>query len=159
MLHPSVATAKKPGRVCRHSMMLAAVVASICTGPSDAQEWPSKQPIRVIVPLASGSATDIIPRTIMEQVSRQIGQSIIVENRVGAGGTIGARAVAKAAPDGYTLLAHSNAHTIAPSVYSNLPYDVIGDFVTVVPLGNLPTVLVISAEWARRRIWSSNASG
>lgn len=105
MLHPSVATAKKPGRVCRHSMMLAAVVASICTGPSDAQEWPSKQPIRVIVPLASGSATDIIPRTIMEQVSRQIGQSIIVENRVGASGTIGAGAVAKAAPDGYTLLA------------------------------------------------------
>ena len=145
MPHQSVVMVKKTGRAFGHSLVLAAVVASsICADPSEAQEWPSKQSIRVIVPLASGSATDIIPRTIMEQVSRQIGRSIIVENRVGAGGTIGAGAVAKAAPDGYTLLAHSNAHTIAPSVYGKLPYDVIGDFAAVAPLGNLPTVLVIS---------------
>ncbi len=107
------------------------------------QSWPTK-PIRVIVPLTAGSATDVIPRIVFEQVSVELGQPMIVENRVGGGGTIGAAAVAKADPDGQTLLVFSNAHTIAPAVHANLPYDVVKDFSGITPLGNVPNVLVIA---------------
>ena len=108
-----------------------------------ADEWPTK-PIRVIVPLSPGSAADIIPRIVFEQLATQLGQSIVVENRPGASGTIAARSVASADADGYTLLAHSSAHIIAPSTVANLPYDPIKDFAAVSPLGNLPNVLVIA---------------
>ena len=81
---------------------------------------------------------------MFEQVSTQLGQPIVVENRPGASGTIGARAVATASPDGYTLLAHSSAHVIAPSTVANLPYDPIKDFAAIAPLGSLPNVLVIA---------------
>src|SRR5579872_1429235 len=79
-----------------------------------ADEWPSR-PVRVIIPLSAGSAADIVPRIVFEQVSAQLGQPVVIENRPGASGTIAARAVAGAEPDGYTLLAHSSAHIIAPS--------------------------------------------
>ena len=118
-----------------------AALASV-TG-SRADEWPSR-PIRAIIPLSPGSAADIVPRIVFEQLSAQLGQPIIVENKPGASGTIAARAVAVADPDGYTLLAHSSAHIIAPSTVANLPYDPIKDFAAVAPLGNLPSVLVIS---------------
>jgi tripartite-type tricarboxylate transporter receptor subunit TctC len=108
-----------------------------------AQDWPSR-PIRVIIPFGAGSATDLVPRIVFDQLSPQLGQPIVVENRGGAGGTLGTAAVAKADPDGYTLLAHSNAFSISPSVYANLPYDAINDFAPVIPFGSLPVVLVIS---------------
>src|SRR3954471_9693302 len=88
---------------------MAAFVALAATPLAFGQSWPTK-PIRVIVPLTAGSATDVIPRIVFEQVSTQIGQPMIVENRVGGGGSIGAGTVAKADPDGYTILVHSNAH-------------------------------------------------
>ena len=110
---------------------------------SRAAEWPDRS-IRAIIPLSPGSAADIIPRIVFEQLSAQLGQSIIVENKPGASGTIAARAVAMADPDGYTLLAHSSAHIIAPSTVANLPYDPIKDFAAVAPLGNLPLVLVVA---------------
>ena len=109
-----------------------------------AQAWPTAQPIKVIVPFSAGSATDIIARSVFEQVSTQIGQSIVVENRVGAGGTIGANAVAKAAPDGYTVLVHSASHSVTPATFTQLPYDTAKDFKAVIPLGNLPNVLVVA---------------
>ena len=108
-----------------------------------AQTWPAKS-LRVVVPLTAGSATDVIPRIVFEQVSAQIGQSMVVENRTGGGGTIGALAVARAEADGYTILVHSNAHTIAPAVHVNLGYDVVKDFAGITPLGNVPNVLVIA---------------
>jgi tripartite-type tricarboxylate transporter receptor subunit TctC len=108
-----------------------------------AEEWPTR-PIRVIVPLSAGSALDIVPRIVFEQLSKQLGQPLIVENRPGASGTIGSRAVAVADPDGYTFLAHSSAFVIAPSTVANLPYDAIKDFAPVAALGNLPNVLVVS---------------
>lgn len=108
-----------------------------------AQSWPSK-PIRVIIAFGAGSATDIIPRIVLEPVSAQLGQPIVVENRAGAGGTLAAAAVAKADPDGYTLLGHSNAHTISPAVYGNLPYHPADDFAGVIPFGAVPNVLIIS---------------
>ena len=107
-----------------------------------AETWPTK-PLRVIVPVGAGSTTDIIPRVVFEQLSAQLGQSIVVENRTGAGGTIGSDFVAKADPDGYTILAHGSAHTISPSLYSNLSYDPARDFAAVVPFGITPNVLVV----------------
>src|SRR6185437_9508302 len=128
----------------RKYLALVVVLASLAAaGTALADECPGK-PIRVIVPLSAGSAADLIPRIVFEQWPAQLGQPIIVENRPGASGTIGARAVATADPDGYTLLAHSSAHIIAPSTVANLPYDPIKDFAAVAPLGNLPNVLVIA---------------
>ena len=110
---------------------------------ASAQGWPAK-PIRAIVPVGAGSSTDIVHRLVLEQLSAQLGQAVIVENRVGAGGTIGAAAVAKAHPDGYTVLAHGSAHTIAPALYKNLPYHPARDFAAVAPIGISPAVLVVS---------------
>ena len=104
--------------------------------------WPSK-PIRVIVPFSAGSGTDIVARIVSEQLSTQLGQTIIVENRVGAGGTIGVGAVAKAEPDGHTLLVHSTTHVVAASTYSNPGYDTARDFAGITPLVSLPNVLVV----------------
>ena len=120
--------------------------AQISSEPSSAprtEAWPSK-PIRVISPIGAGSAADILARVFSEQLSLQLGQPVVVENRPGAGGTLGANAVAKAAPDGYTLLIHSNGHTIAPAVYPNLPYDAVNDFIAVAPLAYFPNVLVVA---------------
>src|SRR5262249_5512963 len=117
------------------------VVASYVAGW--AQEWPAR-PIHVVIPFGAGSATDIVPRIVFEQLTMQLGQPLIVENRLGAGGTIATGAVAKADPDGYTLLATSNAHTIAPAMYSNLAYDAAADFAAVIPFGSVPNVLIIA---------------
>ena len=123
--------------------LLAASVALSPAGPAAAQEWPTRT-IRVVVPLTAGSAVDIVPRIVLEQVATQIGQAMVVDNRTGASGTIGTRAVATAAPDGYTLLAHSSALVISPLTIANAHYDAVKDFVPIAPLGNLPNVLVIA---------------
>lgn len=96
------------------------------------------------MPFAPGSSTDIVPRVIFEQLNQQLGQPIVVENRAGAGGTIGASFVAKSDPDGYTLLASGSSHTIAPALYSKLGYDPARDFTAVIPFGISPNVLVVS---------------
>jgi tripartite-type tricarboxylate transporter receptor subunit TctC len=117
-----------------------------------AQAWPTK-PLRAIVPVGAGSSTDIVHRLVLEQLSVQLGQPIVVENRVGAGGTIGSALVAKAESDGYTILAHGSAHTIAPALYKTLPYHPSRDFIAVVPVGISPSVLVVPPA----RNWSSAA--
>ena len=125
---------------------LAALIAlsSLASVPIDGwtQAWPTK-PIRMVVPLTPGSATDVMARLIMEQVGAQLGQPIIVENRPGAGNTIGMSAVAKADPDGYTLLANSSTHTVTPATRSNLGFE-ISDLAAIVPLGNMPVVMVFN---------------
>src|ERR1043166_3479764 len=88
----------------------------IPTIDANAEGWPSKT-LTAIVPYGAGSTTDIVPRIIFEQLSSQLGQSILVENRAGAGGTLGAATVAKSAPDGYMMLVNSSAHAISPSLY------------------------------------------
>jgi tripartite-type tricarboxylate transporter receptor subunit TctC len=124
-------------------LLLSAIGLAFPASASSAQEWPTK-PLRAIVPYGAGSTTDIVPRLVFEQLSKQLGETIVVENRPGAGGTIGTAFVAKAAPDGYTMLVNSNAHTISPSLYSNLSYDPKRDFAAVVPLGSSPNVLVVA---------------
>ena len=122
--------------------LLALLASGLATMEAGAETWPAK-PLRVIVPFGAGSTTDIIPRVVFEHLSVGLGQSIVVENRTGAGGTSGAGYVAKADPDGYTILVHSNAHTISPSLYPNLSYDPARDFAAVVPLGTMPNVMVV----------------
>jgi tripartite-type tricarboxylate transporter receptor subunit TctC len=125
------------------NFVFAALATVATTVSSRADEWPSR-PIRVMIPLSPGSAADIVPRIVFEQLSAPLGQPAVIENRPGASGTIAARAVATADPDGYTLLAHSTAHVIAPSTVVNIPYDPIKDFTAIAPLGNLPLVLVVA---------------
>src|SRR6185503_3436988 len=110
------------------------LVLAFAALPIAAQDWPAK-PLRAIVPVGAGSSTDIVHRLVLEQLSQQLGQQVVVENRVGAGGTIGSAAVAKSPADGYTLLAHGSAHTIAPALYKTLPYDPVRDFAAVAPIG------------------------
>src|SRR6186997_3301637 len=125
------------------SLFVVALELAFSATKVEAQNWPMK-PLRAVVPVAAGSSTDIVPRVVFEQLSSQLGQPIVVENRTGAGGTIGTSAVAKADSDGYTLLAHSNALTVAPAIYSNLPYDTVNDFTATIPFGSLPAVLIMS---------------
>jgi tripartite-type tricarboxylate transporter receptor subunit TctC len=103
-----------------------------------AQEWPTRQPIKVIVPFTAGSATDITARTVVDQVGKQIGQTFVVENRGGAGTTIGSNSVAKADPDGYTFLISSTSMVVVASTYANLPYSVTDDFTPVGALADIP---------------------
>ena len=123
--------------------LTAAVALCALQAAAWAQAWPTK-PVRMIVPFTPGSATDIMARTVSEKLSSQLGQTVVVENRPGAGGTIGVAQVAKAEPDGYTVLVHSSSYTVTPSTYKNLPYDTLRDLTGVAPLGLLPNVLVIS---------------
>ena len=116
-----------------------------------AQSWPVKT-VRIVVPFTPGSGTDIIARTVTEKLSPQIGQPIVIENRPGAGGTIGGAVVAKAEPDGHTLLVHSSSYTITPSTYKDLPYDTLRDLTGVMPLGLLPNVLVIAPSKGIRSV-------
>lgn len=104
------------------------------------QAWPTRT-ITAIVPFAAGSASDVMSRVALDQVSKQVGRPIVVENRPGAGGSLGANVVAKAAPDGYTMLA-SGAMATAHGLYPQLPYNTLQDFVPVIPLGQQPLVLV-----------------
>jgi len=108
-----------------------------------AQGYPNK-PVRIVVPFTAGSATDILARTVGQKLSEAWGQPVVVDNRPGAGGTIGAAIVAKSPGDGYTLLVHSAAHAYNPAIYANLSYDTVRDFVEVVPLAGQPNVLVVA---------------
>ncbi len=122
---------------------LFAALALAAAGAAHAQAWPTK-PIRVIVPFAAGSTTDIIARAIADKVGAGLGQTLVVDNRAGASGTIGQQAVALAAADGYTIMIHSSSHTVSPSTFAKLPFDTLGDFAGVTPISSLPNALVIA---------------
>ncbi|MSQ70431.1 MAG: tripartite tricarboxylate transporter substrate binding protein [Betaproteobacteria bacterium] len=135
------------GKICARDCALALVVSLLSlvmpmTGHG--QSYPHK-PVRIIVPFTPGSATDIMARTVGEKLSAGWGQPVLVENRAGAGGTIGAGVVAKSTPDGYTLLVVSAGHVVNPALYKDIAYDTIGDFAGVIPLGNIPSVLVVAS--------------
>lgn len=110
-----------------------------------AQGYPNK-PVRAIVSFTPGSSTDIVGRLVMAKVSDYWGQPVVVENRAGAGGSIGSNVVATAAADGYTLLINSSAHAVNPAIYAKLPYDTLKDFIDVVPLTSQPNVLVVGVN-------------
>lgn len=109
--------------------------------PSNAQDYPNRA-IRMIVPLTPGSGADIVGRLLAKKMSESLGQPILIENRAGAGTQIGTQAVARAAPDGYTLLVQSASHAVNPALYKSLPYDSLKDFVDVALLASTPYVMV-----------------
>jgi tripartite-type tricarboxylate transporter receptor subunit TctC len=125
--------------------LLTAGALALAAQPVAAQAWPAK-PVKIIVAFTPGSATDIVGRAVADKLSGALGQPVIVENRPGAGGTIGTNVVAKADPDGYTLLINSSAHTSNPSIYANLPFDTLKDIVGVTTLAGQPNVLVVSSS-------------
>jgi len=111
--------------------------------PADAQDWPTKQ-VNLIVPFSAGGTTDLFGRLLANYMHQKFGQPFIVENRAGAGGNLGAAAVAKAAPDGYTFLVGTvSTHAINPFIYSKLPYDTVKDFQPVSLIARLPNILVV----------------
>ncbi len=119
-------------------------VTAVNAQPSVA-EYPSKT-IKIVVPFTAGSATDIMARVVGERLSAGTGQPVVVENRPGAGGTLGSAQVAKSEPDGYTLLVVSTGHVVNPTLYPGLSYDTVADFAGVSPLAALPSVLVVGAN-------------
>ncbi len=111
---------------------------------ASAQAWPAAKPIRAVVPFSAGSTIDILGRVVLDPVSRQLGQTIVIENRGGAGGSIGSAAVSKADPDGYTLLINAAAHSAAPAAYPNITYDPAKDFSGVAIFGVVPNVFAVA---------------
>lgn len=123
-----------------HAGLVGALIAGGASG-ADAQNWPTRA-VSVISPFTAGNASDLVGRVVLDQVSKQIGQPFVLENRPGGGGTIGVNQVAKADPDGYTALLHSSSFSAALVLHKNLPYDTLKDFTPVIPLGAQPIVLV-----------------
>jgi tripartite-type tricarboxylate transporter receptor subunit TctC len=120
------------------------LVAALATQAA-AQSYPTK-PVEVILAFTPGSAVDIVGRIVTAKLSEYWGQPVVNENKPGAGGSIGTAAVARAAPDGYTLLITSNAHTVNPLIYAKLPYDTLKDFTDIVPFTEQPNVMVVNAD-------------
>ena len=129
---------------CAAAASLAFTGALIFATPTLAQTWPAK-PVTLVVPFPAGGTTDVLARSLAESLSQRLGQSVIVENRGGAGATIGATYVARAQPDGYTLLIGAVHHAIASSVYKSLPYDFVTSFDPITTIALVPNVLVVNA--------------
>ena len=127
------------------TLTTAAIAAPAISRGAFAQgAWPTAKPIRAICPFTAGSTIDILGRIVTDPLSQALGQTIVVENRGGAGGSIGSAAVAKSDPDGYTLLINAAAHTAAPAAYPNITYDPAKDFAGVAMIGVVPNVIVIA---------------
>src|SRR2546423_13374275 len=131
--------------------LLLAVLSALVSSAAIAQSFPSK-PIRIIVPFTPGSATDTMARPVAEKLAASLGQQVLVENRPGAGGSIGIAALSKSPADGYTLAVVSTGHVVNPVLYANLPYDTLRDFNGVSPLATLPSVLVVSPALGVRNV-------
>ena len=134
-------------RWCRGAAGAALIALSsiVTAGSAQAQAWPSRN-ITAIIPFAAGNANDIVARIVLGQVEKQVGQTIVIDNRPGGGTIIGVNAVARAAPDGYTMLVHSSSFSASYSLHKSLPFDMFKDFAAVVPLGYQPTVLVVATS-------------
>ena len=126
--------------ISRIALVLAAITVAV---PAPAQQYPVK-PVRLIVAFAPGGPLDIHARIVGQKLSESWGQQVVIDNRTGASGTIGADLVAKAPADGYTVLANASVHVIVPSLIAKLPYDAIRDFTPVTVMGSAPLLLVVT---------------
>src|SRR5437762_12099592 len=125
----------------RRTFLFAAIAAIVLTSGAKAEDYPSR-PVRIVVSCSAGGPTDIVGRVIAQKLSELLGQQFYVENKVGAGGNIGADQVAKSPPDGYTLLvATVSTHAINPGLYSKMPYDPLKDFAPIAHVGITPSTL------------------
>ena len=123
-------------------LLVMSFVLSAPGSPAFAEDWPQK-PIKMVVPFGPGSASDVLPRIVFEPLQTQLGQSIVIENRAGAGGTIGAIQAARSQPDGYTLLVHSSGLALAPTLFPNLGFRPDTDLVAIAMIGSVPNVLIV----------------
>ena len=135
----------------RHVIHAVALAVALASGSAMAQIWPSK-PISLIVPFPAGGTTDVLARALADKLTQSLGQTVIVESKPGAGATLGADYVAKAKPDGYTLLVGAVHHTIAASVYKKLPYDFQKDLAPITTIALVPNVLVVNASTPARNV-------
>jgi tripartite-type tricarboxylate transporter receptor subunit TctC len=128
-----------------HLIALIALLAWVATGSALAQTYPTK-PVRMIVPFPPGGATDLLARVVAQKLGEGLGHQVVVDNRPGAGGTIGSRLMLDAQPDGYTILTSSvSTHAIGPHLYAKPPYDPMTDFTAITELSSTPTVIMVSA--------------
>lgn len=127
----------------RTCLAIACILGAFAFESVNAQSYPS-QPVRIVVPFAAGGAVDTVARLVGQKMSESLGQPVVIENKPGAGGNLAADTVARAAPDGYTILLTTNGHAISPSLYRTLPFDVMKDFVPVTQLIESPLLLVAS---------------
>ena len=127
----------------RSILVIAAAFFVATNDPAAAQSWPTKL-IKVVVPLSPGSGADVAARIVMEHVSKQLGQPIVIENRAGGGNMIGMNLVAKAESDGYTILVNSSTHSVTTAIRETMAFDTLADLSAIVPLGSLPLVLIAS---------------
>jgi tripartite-type tricarboxylate transporter receptor subunit TctC len=139
------------------AVVFGAVLAIVTPAGTAQTAYPNK-PVKLIVPFAPGGFTDVMARILGQKLSLALGQQIVVENKPGAGSTIGTDFVAKAAPDGYTLLMVSSTHVISPWIYRNLPYDPLKSFAPVSKLADSPYVLLVNPRCRRRTCRSSSRS-
>jgi tripartite-type tricarboxylate transporter receptor subunit TctC len=125
------------------SIRAVCVLASIfAAATAHAQGWPARM-IKATIPFGAGSAADVVPRLLFDRLAVELGQPIVIENRAGAGGTLGSGMVAKADPDGYSILSNSNALTIAPAIFPNLAFDAMRDLASVLMIGSSANVLIV----------------
>ena len=125
------------------SIRLICILALVSATAAHAENWPSRL-IRATIPFGAGSAADVVPRLVFDRLSAEIGQSIMIENRPGAGGTLGTAMVVKADPDGYSILAQSSALAIAPAIYPKLTFDVSKDLTSALMIGSGANVMIVS---------------
>jgi tripartite-type tricarboxylate transporter receptor subunit TctC len=139
----------QPERSMRKSFLWMCVFSGVLlTAAAQAETWPSRL-IKATIPFGAGSATDVVPRLVFDRLAVELGQPIVIENRAGAGGTLGTAVVAKADPDGYSVLATSSALTIAPAIFPNLGFDATKDLASVLMIGSSANVMIVptSRPW------------
>ena len=142
----------KRDRQANHAAAVLGMAGAMLACCAQAQpDYPAK-PVRIVIPIAAGGGTDIVGRMVAQKLTQAFGQQFIVDNRPGAGGIIGSDAVAKAAPDGYTVLLTPTSHTINPGIYAKLPYDTIRDFAPVALLVSVTTVFVAHPSLPARTV-------
>ena len=127
------------------SIRVICALTSLFATAAQAENWPSRL-IKATIPFGAGSAADVVPRLVFDRLGVELGQPIVIENRVGGGGTVGTGAVAKADPDGYSILSNSSALTITPAIFANLPYDVSKDLASVFMIGSSANVMIVPKE-------------
>ena len=132
-------------RRCFMSKLFAASLLASCALSAQAQSFPAK-PLRIVVPFGAGGVADLTARTVAQKMSEGLGQSVVIDNRPGAGGIVAAEMVAKAEPDGYTLLLMSNANAVSAGLFKTLPFDPVKDFTPVSLMGTFDLAIVTSAD-------------
>jgi tripartite-type tricarboxylate transporter receptor subunit TctC len=139
----------KPEPLMRKSNPLIVILFSLlAAATAQAQDWPSRL-IKATIPFGAGSAADVVPRLVLDRLAGELGQSIVIENRAGAGGSLGTAMVTKADPDGYSILATSSALTIAPAIFPDLTFDATKDLASVLMIGSSANVMIVppSRPW------------